>query len=220
MNDFEIFLAALFVSVAGLNALARWLDGARIRSRSCSAGWCSGSCRACRRSSSTRTSCSLIFLPPLLYAAAFFSDLRALRDRPARDLDARDRPRAADDAGSSPCSAHEVIGLSWPMAFALGAIVSPTDPVAATAIMRRLGAPRRLVNVIEGESLVNDATALVAYRVAVAAAVGGTSRRSTPGSSSSARRRAESRSGWPWGSWSPRSASGSTTRPPRSRSRC
>ena len=69
---------------------------------------------------------------------------------------------------------HEVIGLSWPMAFALGAIVSPTDPVAATAIMRRLGAPRRLVNVIEGESLVNDATALVAYRVAVAAAVGGT----------------------------------------------
>ena len=68
---------------------------------------------------------------------------------------------------------HEVIGLSWPMAFALGAIVSPTDPLAATAIMRRLGAPRRMVNVIEGESLVNDATALVAYRVAVAAAVGG-----------------------------------------------
>ena len=68
---------------------------------------------------------------------------------------------------------HEVIGLSWPMAFALGAIVSPTDPVAATTIMRRLGAPRRLVNLLEGESLVNDATALVAYRVAVAAAVGG-----------------------------------------------
>jgi monovalent cation/hydrogen antiporter len=67
---------------------------------------------------------------------------------------------------------HEVIGLTWPMAFALGAIVSPTDPVASTAIMRRLGAPRRLVNVIEGESLVNDATALVAYRVAVGAAVG------------------------------------------------
>ena len=68
---------------------------------------------------------------------------------------------------------HEAIGLSWPLAFALGAIVSPTDPVAATTIMRQLGAPRRLVNVIEGESLVNDATALVAYRVAVAAAVGG-----------------------------------------------
>ena len=59
------------------------------------------------------------------------------------------------------------------MAFALGAIVSPTDPAAATAIMRRVGAPRRLVNVLEGESLFNDATALVAYKVAVAAAVGG-----------------------------------------------
>ena len=68
---------------------------------------------------------------------------------------------------------HEIVGLSWPLAFALGAIVSPTDPVAATTIMRRLGAPRRLVNLVEGESLVNDATALVAYRVAVAAAVGG-----------------------------------------------
>ena len=58
------------------------------------------------------------------------------------------------------------------MAFALGAIVSPTDPAAATAIMRRVGAPRRLVNILEGESLFNDATALVAYKVAVAAAVG------------------------------------------------
>ena len=67
---------------------------------------------------------------------------------------------------------HELIGLPWAMAFALGAIVSPTDPAAATAIMRRVGAPRRLVNVLEGESLFNDATALVAYKVAVAAAVG------------------------------------------------
>jgi monovalent cation/hydrogen antiporter len=51
--------------------------------------------------------------------------------------------------------------------------VSPTDALAATAVARRLGAPRRLVTVLEGESLVNDATALVAYRIAVAAAVGG-----------------------------------------------
>src|SRR6266545_3963347 len=58
------------------------------------------------------------------------------------------------------------------MSFALGAIVSPTDPAAATAIMRRVAAPRRMVNVLEGESLFNDATALVAYKVAVAAAVG------------------------------------------------
>ena len=55
----------------------------------------------------------------------------------------------------------------------LGAIVSPTDPIAATAIMRRLGVPRRIVTVVEGEALVNDGTALVLYRVAVTAAVSG-----------------------------------------------
>ena len=51
--------------------------------------------------------------------------------------------------------------------------MSPTDPLAATAILRRLGVPRRMVTVLEGESLVNDATALVAYRLAVAAVVAG-----------------------------------------------
>ena len=70
--------------------------------------------------------------------------------------------------------AHALIpGLSWPVAFVLGAIVSPTDPTAATAIAERLGLPRRLVALIEGESLVNDGTALVAYRYAVAAVVTG-----------------------------------------------
>src|SRR4051794_9090250 len=63
--------------------------------------------------------------------------------------------------------------LPWAAAFALGAIVSPTDPLAAGAIMRRLGVPRRVVSVVEGEGLFNDATALVAYRVAVAAVVAG-----------------------------------------------
>ncbi len=53
-----------------------------------------------------------------------------------------------------------MIDLPWAMSFALGAIVSPTDPAAATAIMRRVGAPRRMVNILEGESLVNDAAAL------------------------------------------------------------
>src|SRR5689334_24909317 len=62
--------------------------------------------------------------------------------------------------------------LPWAMAFALGAIVSPTDPAAATAIMRRVGAPRRMINVLEGESMINDAAALVMYKVAVAAAIG------------------------------------------------
>jgi CPA1 family monovalent cation:H+ antiporter len=71
--------------------------------------------------------------------------------------------------------AHAAIdGLPWSASFALGAIVSPTDPLAATAIATRLGVPQRLVGIIEGESLVNDGTALVAYHSAVAAAVGGT----------------------------------------------
>jgi CPA1 family monovalent cation:H+ antiporter len=63
--------------------------------------------------------------------------------------------------------------MTWQAAFVLGAIVSPTDPLAAATIMRRLGVPRRLVSAVEGEGLFNDATALVAYRVAVTAVVAG-----------------------------------------------
>ena len=70
--------------------------------------------------------------------------------------------------------AHDLIhGLSWAAAFALGAIVSPTDPLSAATIMRRLDFPRRLVSAIEDEGLFNDATALVSYKVAVAAVLGG-----------------------------------------------
>jgi Na+/H+ antiporter len=70
--------------------------------------------------------------------------------------------------------AHAVIpGMTWPVAFVLGAIVSPPDAVAATAVMQRLKVPRRVVTIIEGESLVNDASGLVAYRFAVAAVASG-----------------------------------------------
>ena len=70
--------------------------------------------------------------------------------------------------------AHWLVdGMSWPAAFALGAIVSPPDAVAATSIASRLRLPRRLVTILEGESLINDASALVSYRVAVAAGVTG-----------------------------------------------
>jgi CPA1 family monovalent cation:H+ antiporter len=64
-----------------------------------------------------------------------------------------------------------VPGMSWPLAAALGAIVSPPDAVAATAIAQRLAVPRRIVSILEGESLLNDATALTIYRAAVGAAV-------------------------------------------------
>jgi monovalent cation/hydrogen antiporter len=115
----------------------------------------------------------VLFLPPLLYSAAFFSSLRDLRAN-LRPISMLAIGLVAVTMVAVAVVAHAVIdGLPWSMAFALGAIVAPTDPLAATTIARRLGVPRRIVTVIEGESLINDATALVAYRFAVAAAVGG-----------------------------------------------
>jgi Na+/H+ antiporter len=112
------------------------------------------------------------FLPPLLYSAAFFTSLRELR--------ANVRPISLLAVGLVLATtvgvavvAHALVGLPWPAAFVLGAIVSPTDPIAATSIARRLGIPRRIVSIVEGESLINDGTALVAYRFAVAAVVTG-----------------------------------------------
>jgi monovalent cation/hydrogen antiporter len=115
----------------------------------------------------------LLFLPPLLYGGAFFADLRSLRaDLRTISLNAIGLVLATTVAVA--IVAHEIVdGLPWAAAFALGAIVAPTDPVAATAIARRLAVPRRIINNLEGESLLNDGTALVAYRVAVTA-VGGT----------------------------------------------
>jgi monovalent cation/hydrogen antiporter len=69
--------------------------------------------------------------------------------------------------------AHFFLGFPWPIAFVLGAVLSPTDAVAASAIAQRIGLPQRLVTVLEGESMVNDATGLVVYTFAVAAAVTG-----------------------------------------------
>src|SRR4051812_24667158 len=113
-------------------------------------------------------------LPPLLYSSAFFTGLRDLRTnlRPITLL-------AVGLVATTMCAvavvAHSAVsGLSWAAAFTLGAIVSPTDALAATEVIRRVGAPRRIVAIIEGESLVNDGLALVLYKTAVAAAVAGT----------------------------------------------
>jgi monovalent cation/hydrogen antiporter len=115
----------------------------------------------------------VLFLPPLLYQAAFFSSPRDLRAN-ARAITLLAVGLVLVTMSAVAVVAHTLVGgLPWAAAFALGAIVSPTDPLAATAIARRLGVPRRLVTVLEGESLVNDATALVAYRLAVAAVVAG-----------------------------------------------
>ncbi len=114
----------------------------------------------------------LIFLPPLLYSAAFFSS--------PRDLKAQLRPVAFLSLGLVVLTAvtvavvgHLAIGLPWLAAFVLGVVVSPTDPVAVAATAERLGLPHNVVTILEGESLINDGTALALYRTAMTAAAAG-----------------------------------------------
>ncbi|MFN3450136.1 MAG: Na+/H+ antiporter, partial [Roseococcus sp.] len=113
------------------------------------------------------------FLPPLLMASAYRTDWQAFR----RDLG----PILLLALGCVVFTAlfigwvarALVPGMPWAAALALGAILAPPDAVAAAAVLRRLRLPRRLVTVLEGESLVNDASALVLYRLAIAAAAAG-----------------------------------------------
>jgi monovalent cation/hydrogen antiporter len=115
----------------------------------------------------------LLFLPPILFAAGYFTSIRELK--------AFRRPILLLAIGLVTFTTL-VVGavtkalvpeLPWAAAFALGAIVAPPDAAAATTIFQRLGVPRRTVTILEGESLLNDATALVLYRLAVVAAAGG-----------------------------------------------
>ena len=113
----------------------------------------------------------VVFLPPLVYGASIFANYGDLRAN-LRALTLSTVGLVLATMCAVAWAAHALIpGLPWEAAFVLGAIVSPTDPLAAATIMRRLDAPRRLVSAVEGEGLFNDATALVAYRVAVAAVV-------------------------------------------------
>ena len=115
----------------------------------------------------------VIFLPPLLYSAAFFANLNDIR-RGIRVVSVLAIGLVLVTMCTVAVVAHTVVdGMSWPVAFVLGAIVSPTDALAPTQILRRLGVPRQMVSIIEGESLLNDGTALVAYNSALkAVAVG------------------------------------------------
>ena len=116
----------------------------------------------------------LVFLPPLLFAAAWFTSVH--------DLKANARPVFLLAVGlvlfttvAVGFAVHALIPeIPLAAAFALGAIVSPPDAVAATSIAKRIGLPKRIVVILEGESLVNDATGLVALRFAVAATASGT----------------------------------------------
>ena len=114
----------------------------------------------------------VVILPPLLYSAAYFTPLRELR-RNVRPISLLAIGLVLATMLGVAVVAHAALELGWAEAFVLGAIVSPTDPVAATSIARRLKAPGRIVTVVEGESLINDGTALVAYKFAVAAVVTG-----------------------------------------------
>jgi monovalent cation/hydrogen antiporter len=170
VGDLQIVIAALFVSAAGLNAVANWLD-VPYPITLVIGGLAIGLIPGIPDIHLEPDLVLLVFLPPLLYASAFFADLRSLR-ADARVIVLNAVGLTLFTAACVGVIGHEVMHMPWAVAFALGAIVSPTDPAAATAIMRRVGAPRRMVNVLEGESLVNDATALVAYKVAVAVAIG------------------------------------------------
>jgi monovalent cation/hydrogen antiporter len=170
VNDLQIILAALFVSAAILNSIANWLK-VPYPIPLVIGGLALGLVPGIPNITLDPDLVLLIFLPPLLYASAFFYDLRALRDD-TRVIALNSIGLTLATAAVVGVVAHEVMDLPWAVSFALGAIVSPTDPAAATAIMRRVGAPRRMVNVLEGESLINDAAALVTYKVAVAAAIG------------------------------------------------
>src|SRR6478672_11105280 len=108
----------------------------------------------------------LLLLPPILFGAGYAT--------PIRDFKANARPIALLAVGLVLFTtlvvglvALAIMPFLLPVAFALGAIVAPPDAVAATAIFRRLGVPPRVVTILEGESLINDATAIIAYRFAV-----------------------------------------------------
>ena len=172
MGQAEILIAGLLVAVACLSALARHLSvpypivlvlgGALV-----------GFVPGLPEVKLDPEVVLVVFLPPLLYGASIYANFG--------DLRANLRGLALSTVGlvlATMCAvawvAHALIpGLPWEAAFVLGAIVSPTDPLAAATILRRLDAPRRMVSGIEGEGLFNDATALVAYRVGVAAVVAG-----------------------------------------------
>jgi len=173
MDHMEIILFGLLAAVAALSGLARWL-GVPYPIALVVGGAALGFLPGTPDVELDPDLVLLLFLPPLLLNAAYFSSLR--------DLRANLRPIVLSAVGlvlATMClvalAVHAVVPeLPWAAAFALGAIVAPTDPLAASTIARQLGVPRRLVAVVEGESLINDGTALVAYRTAVAAAVGGT----------------------------------------------
>ena len=111
------------------------------------------------------------FLPPLLYAAAFQASAYELRAN-ALAISRLAIGLVLGTVVAVAAVSHYVAGIPWAAAFVLGAVLGPTDPVSAAAVVRRLGAPTRIETILEGEALVNDGTALTAYKLALAAVAG------------------------------------------------
>jgi monovalent cation/hydrogen antiporter len=114
----------------------------------------------------------LVFLPPLVYAAGWRTSPHELR-AVMKPLALLSIGLVFITAAVVAVVAHALVpGLSWAAAAVLGAVLAPTDAAASTAIFRRLGAPERVRLLVEGESMINDGTALVLYRIAVGVATG------------------------------------------------
>src|SRR5919199_381585 len=172
MGQAELLIAGLLVAVAGLSALARHLS-VPYPIVLVVGGALFGFIPGLPEVKLDPEVVLVVFLPPLLHASSVFANFGDFRANP-RALTLSRVGLVLATMCAVAWAAHALIpGLPWEAAFVLGAIVSPTDPLAAATIMRRLDAPRRLVSSIEGEGLFNDATALVAYRVAVAAVTAG-----------------------------------------------
>lgn len=115
----------------------------------------------------------LVFLPPLVFAAGWSTSIRDFKAN-LQAIGLLSIGLVLFTTIGVAVVAHALVpGLSWPAAFVLGAVVSPTDALAATAIFQRMAVPQRIVAILDGESLVNDATGLIVYRYAVAAVVAG-----------------------------------------------
>lgn len=116
----------------------------------------------------------LLFLPPILFAAAYFTPIRDFRANGGSILMLAIGLVLFTTVVVGLVVQWLVPGIEPAVAFTLGAIVAPPDAVSATAVFRRLGAPRRVVTILEGESLINDASSLIAYRTASAVVATGT----------------------------------------------
>ena len=113
----------------------------------------------------------LVVLPPLLYAAAWATSWRDFQYNLVSIFLLAFGLVGFTVAGVAWVAPHVFPGFDWRLGFVLGAVVAPTDAIAATSIARRVGLPRRIVDILEGESLINDASGLLALQFATAIVV-------------------------------------------------